>query len=141
MGQCAVGCSAGLTLCGDGAVEPNCSATCADLSSNPEHCGACNAPCAAPATCVAGVCTGQGVTEDDLTSCISISDCIVVAYAHCCGATKRAINGAYLSAYESHPEWQVFDDLSICAVIGVCRDDSAVTSATCAEGICSLVFP
>jgi hypothetical protein len=139
-GACVVGCPAGMILCGESSVEPECTATCADLATNSSHCGQCNHPCLGGGVCVGGQCTG-GITEADLPLCLFTSDCIVVPYSHCCGATKRAINATYLSAYESHPEWQVFADPSVCAVIGVCPDDSAVTSATCADGLCALVYP
>lgn len=57
---------------------------------------------------------------------------------------QRAINSAYLEAYEAHPEWQVFDDPDVCAMIGLCMDDSQVESAACSgapDGTCELVFP
>lgn len=139
-GQCAVGCPPGLIQCGSSSVEPECTARCVDLLSDSSHCGQCDFPCPPGVACVNGVCASP-ITEDDLGSCTASSDCIVVAYSHCCGATKRAINGAYLEAYQSHPEWQVFDDPAICALIGLCPDDSAVTQATCADGLCSLVYP
>ena len=91
-----------------------------------------------------GAAGGSAITEADLDQCAQTSDCIVVAYSHCCGATKRAINSAYEAAYDAHPEWQVFNDPATCAVIGACMDDSAVTEATCSDapdGYCQLVFP
>jgi hypothetical protein len=96
----------------------------------------------APAT--GGSSGGSQITEQDLDRCEQDADCIVVAYQHCCGATKRAINEAYLEEYNSHPEWQVFDDEATCATIGMCLDDSEVDTAVCEgapEGRCSLVFP
>jgi hypothetical protein len=129
-----------MTVCGGSSVEPECTAACVDVTGDPSHCGQCDHPCLPGGVCIDGLCNG-GITEADLAVCFYTSDCIVVAYSHCCGATKRAINAAYLSAYESHPEWQVFADPSVCAVIGVCPDDSAVTSATCADGWCTLVYP
>jgi hypothetical protein len=130
-----------MTQCGASGVEPDCTTVCADLANNPLNCGQCQRPCPVGATCLAGLCTNGDVTEADLANCVANSDCIVVPYSHCCGATKRAINAANLSAYESHPEWQVFADPGVCAVIGVCPDDSAVKSARCADGFCALVYP
>jgi hypothetical protein len=101
--------------------------------------------------CMASRCprgyTGDGcrpLTEADLGECRSSSDCIVVPYAHCCGATKRAVNRLYLEEYHQHPEWQSFS--GSCVAMGVCRDDSQVTAATCQDafdgsGRCELVFP
>jgi hypothetical protein len=141
-GVCAVACPAGMALCGGGSVEPSCTAACVDLGVDVANCGQCGQACAAGSSCIAGLCDGgQPITEDDLGNCISATDCIVVPYAHCCGATKRAINGAYLDAYDSHPEWHVFTDPGVCAIIGICPDDSAVTSATCVDGRCALVYP
>lgn len=98
--------------------------------------------CADPpkAACVAGACRAE-VTQAELADCGSDADCTVVPYAHCCGATKRAINADFVDAYEAHPEWQRFDDPATCAVVGVCADDSAVTEARCEAGACALVFP
>ena len=81
-----------------------------------------------------------------LISCEQDSDCVIVPYSSCCGSTKKAINHAYLSDYQSHPEWQKFQG-SECAYIGVCPDDSKVKQAYCPHseseknGICSLKFP
>ncbi len=91
--------------------------------------------------------TGDGcrpLAEADLGECRSSSDCIVVPYAHCCGATKRAINRLFLEEYHQHPDWQSFG--GSCVALGVCRDDSRVTTATCKDalngsGRCELVFP
>ena len=69
---------------------------------------------------------------------------IVVPYSHCCGSTRRAINAVYLEEYFAHPQWQVFNDPDLCAMMGACQDDSQVTSATCdgaPDGMCVLVFP
>jgi hypothetical protein len=87
------------------------------------------------------------ITENDLSVCETDDECIVVAYAHCCGATKRAINAMYEDAYASHPEWQSYLEEAPCATIGICRSDSDVTRAQCARngdealGNCALVFP
>jgi hypothetical protein len=84
------------------------------------------------------------LTEEDLGRCTDDSECIVVPYDHCCGATKRAINAAHLDEYERHPEWQVFDDPATCAVIGLCPDDTDVESAVCEgapDGHCVMVYP
>lgn len=85
--------------------------------------------------------------EADLATCTEDSDCVVVDHQHCCGASKRAIHRDHIDAYEANPEWQVFDDPTICAMGGICRDDSDVTEARCirdaeaATGRCELVFP
>jgi len=52
-GKCALlgACAAGLTSCPVGSL-----AACADLMTDPTHCGACNTPCAADQVCVAGAC-------------------------------------------------------------------------------------
>lgn len=95
----------------------------------------------------AGRSPDDAITEDDLSTCSNDDECIVVDYAHCCGSTKRAINAAFEDEYMAHPEWQSFFENELCATIGICRDDSAVTSAQCArngsqaQGYCSLVFP
>ena len=78
--------------------------------------------------------------EEDLARCAQDSECIIVAYSHCCGSTKRAINSANEAAYNAHPEWQIFDDPGTCATIGLCPDDTNVTEALCAEGLCTMVF-
>lgn len=85
--------------------------------------------------------------EADLATCTADSDCVVVDHQHCCGATKRAIHRDHIDAYEANPDWQVFDDPTICAMGGICRGDSDVTEARCirdaeaATGRCELVFP
>lgn len=95
----------------------------------------------------AGPIPDDAITEDDLSACSNDDECIVVDYAHCCGSTKRAINAAFEDEYAAHPEWQSFFEEELCATIGICRDDSAVTTAQCArngdeaQGFCSLVFP
>lgn len=71
------------------------------------------------------------VVEQDLGLCEIDSDCLIVPYKHCCGTTKRAINQKWSDIYYGHPEWQKFSNPTICAVIGRCQDDSAVTKATC----------
>ncbi len=129
-----------MTVCGASSVEPECTAACVDLTTDPSHCGQCDQACLPGGVCVGGQCNG-GIDEADLAVCHYTSECIVVPYSHCCGATKRAINMAHLSAYESRPDWQVFDDPGVCAVIGVCPDDRAVTHATCVDGQCTLVYP
>jgi hypothetical protein len=132
-GGSTVPCPPGGTPCGD---------TCADLENSTANCGSCGNLCPLGSACVAGACEGgEPMTEADLAVCTVSAACVVVPYTHCCGATKRAINGAYLSAYLSHPEWQVFAEPGACAVIGMCPDDRAVTSATCADGFCALVYP
>ena len=80
------------------------------------------------------------VSEGEITKCVTDNDCIVVPYRHCCGASKRAINRKFQRLYQKTAGWQKFNDLSVCAVIGVCRDDSAVKAARCSEGQCELQF-
>jgi hypothetical protein len=78
---------------------------------------------------------GNAVPEPaSLTSCVKDDDCIIVPYSHCCGSTKRAINKTEQENYQAHPEWQKFDDVSKCAVMGACVTDKDVTKARCAIG-------
>lgn len=85
------------------------------------------------------------ITEQDLSLCEVDSDCIIVPYAHCCGATKRAINQKWGDLYYGRPEWQRFDNETLCSVIGRCLEDDYVTAAICEpEGSfrrCRLKFP
>ncbi|MCL5783922.1 MAG: hypothetical protein M1142_01005 [Patescibacteria group bacterium] len=71
------------------------------------------------------------ITQGNLDICQVDSDCIVVPYTSCCGATKKAINKKYLTEYNSHPDWQKFDDRQGCTLMGVCPADSNITKATC----------
>ncbi len=84
-------------------------------------------------TCGAGGEAGTGsvepLTEAELGRWSDDSECLVVPYQSCCGATKRAINALSLEAYNAYPEWQVLDDPATCEVIGACRDDTGVVSA------------
>lgn len=102
----------------------------------------CDLMCAlAYVKCVDNKCSivQDDVTEDMLDTCEVDDECMVASYSHCCGATKRAINQEYLGNYNNHPEWQRYDG-DDCALMGICRDDSEVTEASCEEGRCSLVF-
>lgn len=71
------------------------------------------------------------VKEEELNLCEVDTDCIIVAYRHCCGLTKRAINKKYEALYKARPEWQKFDDPETCAVIGRCPDDSKINKTIC----------
>lgn len=82
----------------------------------------------------------KSVTEKDLDLCVQDKDCIIVPHNHCCGSTKKAVNRDYLDIYNSHPEWQKFDDGYVCARIGICPDDSNVNSARCEDARCVLVY-
>lgn len=78
--------------------------------------------------------------ENNLESCNSDQECIIVNYNHCCGSTKRSINKDYLIQYNSHPEWQVFNNQSICELIGQCLQDTNVTQSKCVDSRCQLVY-
>lgn len=87
-------------------------------------------------------CTTVGQpTGEQLIACKKDSDCTVVTHLHCCGSTKKAINLKYREVYERTPSIQKTDDPKICAVVGMCRDDSAVTSARCSQSQCQLLWP
>ncbi len=99
------------------------------------------------AECQSGECSSTvdpaRISQSDLALCQQDSDCVVVPYDHCCGATKSAINQRYLDVYNDHPEWQSFNDPATCAVIGICPDDSAIDTALCQGsplGTCQLDF-
>lgn len=79
--------------------------------------------------------------EADITTCQKNSDCIIVSYKHCCGATKKAINKKFLAVYKSTPIWQKFDNPEICAVAGQCLSDENVKETTCEAGQCQLRYP
>lgn len=79
------------------------------------------------------------VLEEDIVKCEKNSDCVIVPYRHCCGATKRAINKKFLDLYNKSPEWQKFDNPQICAVAGVCLSDDKVKDAKCEAGRCQLL--
>jgi hypothetical protein len=82
------------------------------------------------------------VTEADIETCQQADDCMVVPYSHCC-STKRAVHRAFQYLYSDTPAWQTEPPGTPCDLIGQCRDDSAVTEASCdvSEGRCVLVFP
>lgn len=81
------------------------------------------------------------VSEDQISNCQTNSDCIVVPYSHCCGQSKRAINKKYKLLYESHAEWQKFDNPEVCSRIGICPRDSHVTETVCNQDKhCELVY-
>lgn len=77
-GACAGGCPASTTRCGSFS-----GAACADLRSDPLHCGGCDTVCAVDEVCVASRCepfrTGAGCT-----SCPCESQCPVFGFASCC---------------------------------------------------------
>ncbi|TSC83505.1 MAG: hypothetical protein G01um101416_1238 [Microgenomates group bacterium Gr01-1014_16] len=82
--------------------------------------------------------TTNDVKEEDIVKCVKDSDCLVVPYNHCCGASKKAINKKYESLYFSKPEWQSFNDQSVCSRIGLCPPDNFVTEAICSDNYCNL---
>jgi hypothetical protein len=87
----------------------------------------------------------QGPLSDaeppDLQRCSVDSDCVVVRYEHCCGSVKRGINKKYLQAYNAHNNWQVFDDVAVCGLMGPCKDDQRVQKARCERAKCALIYP
>lgn len=88
-----------------------------------------------------GCTTLKQPTADQLIACEQNSQCVLVSHSHCCGSTKMAINRKYQAYYDKTPALQKTDDPKICAVIGLCMDDSAVTSAQCVQGECGLLWP
>lgn len=77
--------------------------------------------------------------EADISQCQKDSDCVIVPYRHCCGATKKAINKKFLEIYKKTPVWQKFDDPQTCAVAGQCLSDAKVKEAKCEAGQCQLL--
>lgn len=73
------------------------------------------------------------ITEEQISECKVNSDCIIVPYTHCCGSTKRAIHKKYESLYHSKKEWQKFDDVGSCSVMGICLSDQDIKEAYCGE--------
>lgn len=71
------------------------------------------------------------VTEAELSLCEKDADCVVVAYHHCCGQTKRAINQRHRDLYEKTPAWRSFNDPATCSVMGLCPSDATLTTARC----------
>jgi hypothetical protein len=93
--------------------------------------------------CIEGKCTfvELNVTEEELDRCTEEKECIIVVdYIHCCGTTKRAINRKHQRYYEWHYESQFFNNPETCAVIGMCPDDSNVTSAKCENNKCRMIY-
>lgn len=87
-------------------------------------------------------CTTLGHPKDDqLLGCESDDQCVVMEHSHCCGATKKPINRKYLDYYRKTPAMQKTDDPELCAVVGLCRDDSTVRQAVCRKGRCELLWP
>lgn len=78
--------------------------------------------------------------ESEITQCKKDSDCMIVPYRHCCGATKKAIGKKFLEDYNKNKSWQKFDNPKICAVAGVCMSDEKVKDAKCEAGQCQLRF-
>lgn len=92
-------------------------------------------------TAISSCTTLKRPTADQLVACEQTSQCVLVKHNHCCGATKMAINRKYKAYYDETPAMQKTDDAKICAVIGLCMDDSAVTEAQCVQGECGLQWP
>ena len=72
------------------------------------------------------------ITEDELSRCPDDSDCIYVAYEHCC-TSVRAINREGRSEYDARPQWQGVD-LASCVDIPSGRvsfEDIDLESARC----------
>mgnify|MGYP003971964845 CR=1 FL=1 len=82
----------------------------------------------------------NSVTNKNISSCSINKDCLIVPYNHCCGSTKRAINKKYLDEYNAHPEWQKFNDVQACSIIGQCPDDSNINKTECKNGMCNLNY-
>lgn len=80
-------------------------------------------------------------TADQLIACERNDQCVLVKHKHCCGATKMAINREFRDYYDQTPAMQKTDDPKVCAMIGLCMDDSAVTEAGCFQGECGLLWP
>jgi hypothetical protein len=79
----------------------------------------------------------DGITEELITACTDSSQCVIVAYDHCCGSTKRAINVKFKAAYDAHPSWQSYHRAD-CSLMGPCLPDRDVTEASCEQGQCGL---
>jgi len=77
-----------------------CGASCVDLNSDPEHCGACDRACAGGEVCNEGRCAGSCTPE--LTDCAGACVDLQTDEAHCggcglpCGAGESCIGGACL---------------------------------------------
>lgn len=81
------------------------------------------------------------VKESEITQCKKNSDCVIVPYSSCCGATKKAINKKFIDTYNKNKSWQKFDNPEICAVAGQCPSDKNVKETICEAGQCQLRFP
>ncbi|MBN1772849.1 MAG: hypothetical protein JXB32_16380 [Deltaproteobacteria bacterium] len=74
-----------------------CGASCVDLNSSPDHCGACDAACPAGEVCNEGHCAGSCVTG--LTDCGGACVDLQTDEAHCgscgrtCGAAEECVDG------------------------------------------------
>ena len=79
------------------------------------------------------------VTEAIISDCCEPSDCTIVPYSHCCGLSRRAININYVDAYNAEESWQSYYG-ELCATYGMCPDDSEITTVTCKEQRCVLVY-
>lgn len=77
----------------------------------------------------------------ELVACQNSKQCIVVQHDHCCGSTKKAINKKFKDYYLSMPRLHKTADPETCAMVGMCRDDSAVEEAACKQNTCQLVWP
>lgn len=83
---CTLGCGSSGVICGKS--ETRCGNTCADLQSNPEHCGACGITCAAASVCIAGRCTCPAPQTACGQACVDLSNS-----GGNCGACGQACSG------------------------------------------------
>jgi hypothetical protein len=84
--------------------------------------------------------TASEVQEQDIVACEASSECVLVPYSHCCGATKRGINRRYRALYEARPEWQSYAQPEVCATLGQCFPDTALHASRCVENRCQPAF-
>ncbi|HKP58095.1 MAG TPA: hypothetical protein VJV78_15290 [Polyangiales bacterium] len=140
----------------------DCGAGCISLSDNPQHCGACNSPCAAPNKCAGGRCSAAQCAanmadcdgnasngcEADLTSAGNCGACGVKCgpYAQAqggCNAGQCAItscNAAYANC-DGQRDNGCETNLGSVEDCGSCGNDCAalprVTGAQCSAGKCA----
>ncbi len=90
-----------------------CAGQCVDLDVDPEHCGACDSPCAPPSECVAGVCEpalctgcdaqlelcveGECVCKPGLERCAGACVDTSSEAEHCGGCSEPCVDGLCIS--------------------------------------------